>query len=123
MPRVAPRRGRAVAKDWLGRRRCSSKSHAGVVKLAQVTPRPLGLERLSSKIRPKARESYKVEEPADDLGVAGLHEGLVGDGAHAGMASRLCGNQPVSGGGRLDNDAAVLNFDSGTLFSPRRGAS
>ena len=65
-----------------------------------MASRPFGLERLSSKIRPKSRESYKIEEPADDLGVAGLHEGLVGDGAHAGVASRLCGNQSVSGGGR-----------------------
>jgi hypothetical protein len=53
MPRVALRRDRAVDKDWLGRRRCSSKSHAGVVKLAQVTPRPLGLERLSRKVGPQ----------------------------------------------------------------------
>ena len=30
---MAPRRGRAVAVDWLWRRRRSNKSHAGVVKI------------------------------------------------------------------------------------------
>ena len=69
---MVPSRGRAVAKDRLGRRRRSSKSHAGVVKLAQVTPRPLGLERLSGKVGPEIGQADKLEEPADDLGLAGL---------------------------------------------------
>ena len=66
MPRVAPRRGRAVAVDGLGRRRRGER-RAGVVEVAQVASWPLGLERLSRKVGPEIGQADKLEEPADDL--------------------------------------------------------
>jgi len=63
---VAPRRGRAVAVDGLGRRRRGER-HAGVVKIAEVAARSLGLERLSRKVGPEIGQADEFEEPADDL--------------------------------------------------------
>ena len=71
-----------------------------------MTSRPLGLERLSGKVGPEVGQADKLEEAADDLGFAGLHEVLVGDGVHAGVASRLCGNHDTDGWTALHAAAA-----------------
>lgn len=55
---------------------------------AEVAPRPLGGESPPAKVRPEARQAEEGEERADDLGLAVLHEVLVGDDVDAGMVSR-----------------------------------